>query len=65
MSLPEDLVMPLLGIDIPKETQNTISQEYMQPYVHRSIIYNHHDMGATQIPIESNGGKGGTTVTEQ
>ena len=35
---------------ISEETQNTILWEYMQPYVHYSIIYNRQAMKATQVP---------------
>ena len=35
--------------DISEETQNTNSEEYMQPYVHCSIIYNGQDMEAAQV----------------
>ena len=34
------------------ETQNTISREYMHPYVHCSIIYDCQDMDAKQVSIK-------------
>ena len=37
--------------NISKDTQNTNSKEYMHPYVHCSIIYNHQDMEAAQVSI--------------
>ena len=37
--------------NISKRTQNTNSKEHKRPYVHRSIIYNHQDKEAAQVPI--------------
>ena len=37
--------------NISKETQNTDSKEYMNPYVHCSVIYNSQDLEAAQVPI--------------
>ena len=34
-----------------KETQNTNSKEHKHPYVHCSVIYNHQDMEAAQVPV--------------
>ena len=34
-----------------KETQNTNLKEYMHPYVHCSIIYNHQDMELAQVSV--------------
>ena len=37
--------------DLSEEPQNTNSKEYMHPTVHSSVIYNSHDMEASQEPI--------------
>ena len=51
MDLPFDPVVLLLGM-YPKEyTQNTYFKEHKHPYVHCSVIYNHQDMEAAQVPI--------------
>ena len=41
----------LTSVNISEETQNTNLKEYMQPYVHCSIIYNRQDLQTTQVPI--------------
>ena len=40
-----------MGIYIYKETWNTNSKEYIHLYVIYSVIYNHEDMEAAQVPI--------------
>ena len=45
MDLSFDPGIPLLGI-YPKEARKTKSNEYMQPYVHCSVIYNSQDLEA-------------------
>ena len=37
--------------NLPEETWNTHSKEYMYPYVHFSIIYNSQDLEAAQVSI--------------
>ena len=37
--------------NIPEGTQDTYLKEHKHAYVHCSIIYNHQDMEATQVPI--------------
>ena len=37
--------------NISEETQNTISKEYMHPYVYCSVIYNSQDLEAAQVSI--------------
>ena len=37
--------------ELSEETQNTNSKEQKHPYVHCSIIYNCHDLEATQVSI--------------
>ena len=37
--------------NLSKETWNTDSKEYVHPYVHCSIIYNHQDLEAAQVSI--------------
>ena len=44
-----DQVIPILGID-PKKTKTLIRKKYMHPYVYCSIIYNSHNMEATECP---------------
>ena len=39
---------PTFG-NIPSEIKNTNSKEYMHPYVHCSIIYNHQDVEVAQV----------------
>ena len=50
MDLPFDLVIPLLGT-YPKETKTLNLKEHKHPYVQCTIIYNHQDMEAAQVPI--------------
>ena len=45
-----DPAIPLLGI-YPKETKTLNLKEHKHPCVHCSIIYNHQDMEAAQVPI--------------
>ena len=35
--------------NLPKETRNTNSKEYMHPYVHGTVIYNRQDLEAAQV----------------
>ena len=51
MELSYDPVLPLLGI-YPEGTENTNSKEYMNLYVHWSIIYNNPDMEASLVLIK-------------
>ena len=44
------------SVNIPKETQNTDSRDYVHLYVHCSIIYNSQDLEAAQVPIRWVGG---------
>ena len=37
--------------NLSEETQNTNLKDYKHPYVHFSVIYNHQDMEAAQVPI--------------
>ena len=37
--------------NIAEGTQNTISKEPKHPYVHGSVVYNHQDMEAAQVPF--------------
>ena len=46
IELPYDPAIPFLDI-YPKKPKNTNLKRYMQPNVHRSIIYNSQDMEAT------------------
>ena len=39
--------------NISEGTQNINLEEHKYPYVHCSIIYNHQDMEAAQVPINS------------
>ena len=41
---------PTFG-NISEETQNTNLKEHKHPYVHCSVIYNHQDTEAAQVPI--------------
>ena len=50
MGLPFDPVISLLGI-YPKNPKTLTQKEYMHPYVHCSVIYNHQDLEAVQVPI--------------
>ena len=49
MELPYDPEISVLGIS--EEIQNTNTKEYMNPYTHCSVIYNHQDMGAAKVSI--------------
>ena len=49
MELPYDPEISVLGIS--EEIQNTNTKEYMNPYIHCSVIYNHQDVEAAQMSI--------------
>ena len=50
IELPYDPAIPLLGIYLGKSV-NTNLKRYLQPYVHRSTIYNNQDVEVTQVYI--------------
>ena len=51
MELPYDPAIPLSCGNLSKETQNTNSKEYMNPYIHCIVIYNSQDMEAAEVAI--------------